>query len=108
MMDNHSAHGTPDIEDLRVLVKCTFLRLPKATSYFNPIEWVWGLMKKKWRTALLRKGADATQEWMTRTLIDICAGIDRPTLQRLSTAHFHEINAFLASLENEPDETNKF
>ena len=99
VMDNHSSHHSILVRDYLHGLNCKILYLPPATSYFNPIETYWSLMKKEWRNRLVTvEPKDVTSAWSKRTVMAICRSFKTPTLRRLYHCHFRDILRFLQEL----------
>ena len=76
IMDNHPSHWRHLVRDYLEKVGCYVLYTPKASSWCNPIETLWALVKKRWAAALLAQPHNqATQAWMVETLEQICDSV---------------------------------
>ena len=54
--DNHRSHWNPDIRKALICAGAYLLFLPASSSFMNPIELLWGWLKKKWRTSTFMLG----------------------------------------------------
>ena len=69
ILDNHSAHYNKGVLELMEQVGAELLFLPPASSTLNCIEVLWGLLKMRYRKALLATDpAVQGQRWMEDTL----------------------------------------
>ena len=78
--------------------------MPPVSSFCNPIETLWALVKREWRKSLDRKAPeDANETWMRHELIRIVDTFSTESLLRLSTCHFKEIIQYLESIKKEEE-----
>ena len=76
VLDNHSAHSTPDV---RKMLAQHFhpLYLPPNTSFLNPAEFLWKLLKHGFKKAVLEKSVDRIKMTEVMAKDVLCAEIKR-------------------------------
>lgn len=96
VLDNHRAHMTGKVLELFQELQFQLLFLPPASSILNPIETLWAHVKRQWRRSLLSADPKQLSEaWMSAELKTILLGFTELDLERLSRAHFTDIEAVL-------------
>ena len=83
-MDNHKAHHSIKVRDYLVKKGATVLFLPVGLSELNPIERVWGIMKKKWANRLCELKGEIDPMQVFKELRVILKQISEDTVQALA------------------------
>ena len=71
VLDNHRAHYSKLFSTKARDLGLDLLYLPPTSSFFNPIETIWSIVKKKWRKMILKEGInkqEVTRKWMIKNL----------------------------------------
>ena len=103
VMDNHSSHKSAEVQEALEMVDLERHNLLVATSELNPVEQVWALLKRRWRSFTCQAKGKLKQDEAEAELLKICAGIasDRAMVQRYAEACYSE---YLRVLELEDDQ----
>lgn len=110
VLDNHSAHSTASVR-AKLAEHFHPLYLPPNTSFLNPAEFLWKLLKHGYKKAVLQKSLDREKisEAMAK---EILTGeinrVTRPTWVSLLNGTRKELHNFITAMEREEEPVVEF
>lgn len=88
VMDNHNAHKGNGVEEAAVALCITFVLMTTYSPEFNPVETVWGIVKKQVRIELAQSDRYISPPLFLELLTRIMGGVSNEQCQKIArTAH---------------------
>ena len=110
VLDNHSAHSTASVRT-KLAQHFHPLYLPPNTSFLNPAEFLWKLLKHGYKKAVLQKSLDREKisEAMAKEILTGEIGrVTRPTWVSLLNGTRKELHNFITAMEREEEPPVEF
>jgi len=105
VLDNHSSHSTAAVR-ARLAEHFHPLYLPPNSSFLNPAEFLWKLLKEAYKKAVLQKSLDRvklSEAQAKAILTEQVNRVARQTWISLLNGTRQELHAYISSMEREQE-----